>query len=1842
MKTPRLVLSVLFTFLAALCGQATIGLGLQTPLGNPSGATADPANHTHYLIERPQYSVDYNDTTREPNWVSWNLTSSDVGGSGRSPDFFVDTSLPAGFYQVLTTDYSGSGFDRGHMCPSADRTVSRADNDVTFFMSNMVPQTPDNNQGIWASFETYCRTLAAAGNEVLITSGTSGFAGSTIASGVAIPGYTWKVVVVVPLGPGSAVDRITAAGAAAIRVIAIKVPNIAGIRSTPWENFVTSAAQIQADTGYTFFTALPGAIASALRTVVDGSSPVGSPVISGHPTTQTTVVGGSATFSVTATGDAPLSYQWLHDDIDIPGANAASLTLANVQAADVGTYYVVVTNNVGTTTSNAASLVVMGLPPVITAPPVGQTVTAGANVTFAVTATGSPTLTYQWRKNSAPIGGATASTLTLTNVQAGDTAGYDVVVTNSTSSATSAVASLVVNASLPIITTQPVSRTAVTAENAGFTVAATGTAPLTYQWRKDGSPISDGGAVSGTNTASLLIAGVTAANGGAYDVVITNALGSTTSSLATLLVNPPPPSTVFWDFGAAATPTADPSSGLSADITGGTMTANNNLGTPPFLSTTSASPASLTGATNAGAAARTGALNQAAGGSAYFEFTLSPSAGKRLLATGLSFGSRSTGTGPQAYGVYTSLDGYTSAVATGTLANNSNWALVTTAFSAVTGTTGAPITFRIYGYNGTGSPGASVANWRIDAVSLTLSAVFPPPVAPVVIATSPLNGATNVAVTNPITVTFNEAVSFTGSWFSINSAAAGPLTASVTGGPTTFSLATPSALPNNDTITVTIFGAQVVDQASGTIHGTGNTTFSFTTEAYVPPTPPTVTGQPSAQTVNAGAGATFSVTATGTAPLNYQWRRNGTPISGNSSALTASLTLAATTLADTGSYDCVVSNVAGSDVSQAATLTVNLVPPAITTQPAARMVGVGGNASFTVAATGTGPLSYQWRRNATPLNDGGIFGGTHTATLTLTGVTDAQSGSYDVVVTNAAASATSNPAALVVSSAPPSEIYWDFATAAPTSGIPAGVTGGTVTQGNNNGTTTLLTTTSASTPVPTFSGGNNAGAAARIGALNKAAAGSAYFEFTFTPDAGRQFAASALSFGSRSTGTGPRAYSVFSSVDGFTAPIATGTLLSDSTWRVIATPFGGIIGAPGTAVTFRIYGHDGAGGATANTANWRIDDVKLTAGLLALPPVPPNLASPADQTATVGDTVQFTVAASGTAPFSYQWRFAGVPVTGNASAATPTLILPVVTTADAGQYDCVVTNIAGTATSTAATLTVNKAVATVTLGTLDFTYTGAAAGTTATTNPTGLTVLITYDGSPAAPVNAGSYAVVATVDDANYTGTATGTLTIAKAPASVTLGDLNQVYSGAPRSISALTTPGGLGVAFTYDGSATAPTAAGTYNVVGTIVDANHVGSASGVLTVAKAEASVTLGNLSRTYDGLPKAATVTTAPAGLTVVTTYNGLTAAPVNPGSYAVVATVSDANYTGSASGTLVISQGQAAITLTNLVQAYDGTPKPVAAVTAPAGLPVSVTYDGSATAPTNPGSYAVVATVTDPNYTGTTSGTLVITVTALVRHAPMLNGGLDGSVQVLLPESVTLNGSAIVSGDLLLPGLPAVQLNGQPVYGGTLDGSGSATPSTHKVTLNGNAVLRHVVRRTDAIAMPAVAAPPAPLGTRSVSLNNASQSPGDFATLRNLTLNGSNITVTVPAGTYGTLTANGNNRLILGVAGATTPAVYNLQGLTLNGTSEVEVVGPVIINLASGVSLNGGIGDVDHPEWLTLNLAAGGLTLNGNVFCAGTVVAPSGTVTINGNSTLNGRVVCDRLTINGNGLLVEIEP
>ncbi len=258
-------------------------------------------------------------------------------------------------------------------------------------------------------------------------------------------------------------------------------------------------------------------------------------------------------------------------------------------------------------------------------------------------------------------------------------------------------------------------------------------------------------------------------------------------------------------------------------------------------------------------------------------------------------------------------------------------------------------------------------------------------------------------------------------------------------------------------------------------------------------------------------------------------------------------------------------------------------------------------------------------------------------------------------------------------------------------------------------------------------------------------------------------------------------------------------------------------------------------------------------------------------------------------------------------------------------------------------------------------------------------------------------------------------------------------------------------------------------------------------------------------------------------------------------------------------------------------------------------------------------------------------------ALVNQISAMNGTINGSIQQRTNYGVTLNGGGKITGELLTVGTPTTRLNGKPAFGGTVDSTGSANPSGYTITLNGNSTLGKLVRRYDAVAMPTVAAPSNPTGSRSVNLNKSSDSVGAWATLKNLTLNGNVGNVAVPAGVYGNFTANGGSGLTLGVAGASTPSVYHFQNLTLNGNSTFKVVGPVIVIVKNGINVNASMGSSANPAWLDLRVSNGGVTLNGNVNVDGYVTAPSGTVTINGNSELRGGLAADKLVLNGNSKL-----
>lgn len=221
--------------------------------GNPSGATANISNENNYLMQKPQYSLSYNRAKATANWVTWRLDSSWIGSTQRQDDFRPDTTLPAGWYQVLDEDYSGSGYDRGHMCPSGDRTNSVPNNSATFLMTNMVPQLAANNQGPWEELESYCRTLAAQGNEVYIFSGPTGNIGTIAQGRVVVPAATWKVVLVLPNGSDD-LSRVTKG----TRAFGIIVPNQPPLNmQAPWRDFRVNVNAVEYLTGYDFFSAIP-------------------------------------------------------------------------------------------------------------------------------------------------------------------------------------------------------------------------------------------------------------------------------------------------------------------------------------------------------------------------------------------------------------------------------------------------------------------------------------------------------------------------------------------------------------------------------------------------------------------------------------------------------------------------------------------------------------------------------------------------------------------------------------------------------------------------------------------------------------------------------------------------------------------------------------------------------------------------------------------------------------------------------------------------------------------------------------------------------------------------------------------------------------------------------------------------------------------------------------------------------------------------------------------------------------------------------------------------------------------------------------------------------------------------------------------------------------------------------------------------------------------------------------------------------------------------------------------------------------------------------------------------
>ena len=225
---------------------ASITQNVHLKYGNPSRANDNPNN---YLIAQPEYAISYNCQTGIANWASWQLDRSWLGRTERSDNFMPNVELPSDCYAVRPNDYRGSNYDRGHLVPSGDRTNSRSDNESTFVMTNIIPQSPSNNREVWRELEEYSRDLVERNKILYIVAGGKGIAKKIAASKIVVPKYTWKVILILDDG-----EAITAEQAS---TIAVWIPNLESVRNTDWQEYIVSVDRVERETGYNFFANLP-------------------------------------------------------------------------------------------------------------------------------------------------------------------------------------------------------------------------------------------------------------------------------------------------------------------------------------------------------------------------------------------------------------------------------------------------------------------------------------------------------------------------------------------------------------------------------------------------------------------------------------------------------------------------------------------------------------------------------------------------------------------------------------------------------------------------------------------------------------------------------------------------------------------------------------------------------------------------------------------------------------------------------------------------------------------------------------------------------------------------------------------------------------------------------------------------------------------------------------------------------------------------------------------------------------------------------------------------------------------------------------------------------------------------------------------------------------------------------------------------------------------------------------------------------------------------------------------------------------------------------------------------
>jgi hypothetical protein len=699
-----------------------------------------------------------------------------------------------------------------------------------------------------------------------------------------------------------------------------------------------------------------------------------APVITHQPTNQTASIGGTATFSVTAIGTAPLYYQWYGPASNlISGAIHSILTLSNIQPSAAGSYFVLVTNVYGFAQSSNATLTVVGstssnTAPVITHQPTNQTVSAGGTATFSVTATGTAPLYYQWYGPASNlISGAVHSILTLSNIQPSAAGSYFVLVTNVYGFAQSSNATLTVVGSTssntaPVITHQPTNQTVSAGGTATFSVTATGTAPLYYQWYGPASNL-----ISGAVNPTLVLSNVQPSAAGAYFVLVTNSYGFAQSSNAVLTVTgggggtntcTPPPSglVAWWKAEGNALDSAGTNHGT---LLGGLGFTNGEVGQAfNFV--------------NNSQGVQVNASASLAVSSITIEAWINPTdvSNQRPIVE---------------YGEETGLE---------TVQFDYGW-------NDPGGSTSGALYGLIRGTNGTwlkiNSPGGILPTGQWSHVAMSFNFTNQT-------GTLYLNG-TNVGSSVYANILTPQTASPVHIGYRPDTSAEGNAGIRHSGGLDEVAIYNRAL---NQSEIAAIFNAGANGKCPPT-SGVSNT-------------PPVIVTQPTNQTVSAGGTAAFSVTATGSPTLHYQWYGPASNLIAG--AISRTLILSNAQPTNAGTYFAVVTNQFGFAQSSNATLTVtgttsSNLAPTIVTQPTNQTVSVGGTAIFSVTATGSPAIAPHYRWYGPGSN---IIVGAISPTLVLTNVQPTNAGTYFVVVSNAFGFAVSSNATLSITSAGPAVV----------------------------------------------------------------------------------------------------------------------------------------------------------------------------------------------------------------------------------------------------------------------------------------------------------------------------------------------------------------------------------------------------------------------------------------------------------------------------------------------------------------------------------------------------------------------------------------------------------------------------------------------------------------------------------------------------------------------------------------------------------------------------------------------------------------------------------------------------